>query len=168
MRGGGRKRGCSTQHYARSSNRSLLNRRRRGFIRDITDTTRNPLSHLIVTIRLTSDPFSPHARLPRSRPSYVSRTQRNFSRRALARSLTTPDGGHYGNESPAVDALERHPSTIARITRSLPATYPPSIKRARWGSASFKCSPAKKRCESLLCVLREFCSWRWFLRMPGN
>lgn len=62
------------------------------------ETTRHGTSRTRVALRLS--PVSFHPRISATTSNAIRRRKRNCSRRVLAHSLTTPDGGHYGNESP--------------------------------------------------------------------
>lgn len=89
--------------------------------------------------RARDAPPAPHRRAPLSRATSRPRrsrsvrsfpTQRSYSRRAPAHSLTTPDGSHYGNEP---SAAERANATARREPESepVPPPHPPARRPDR-------------------------------------
>jgi len=105
------------------ASRCVLNRRRRESARDTTHlrTIRPRTNHHIARFMRGSLPrASTRCAIANSRHA-TSRRKRSFSQRAPAHSLTTPDGGHYGSESP-LQMCQRHRSAIAQVTDVLPLT----------------------------------------------
>jgi len=103
------------------ASRCVLNRRRRESARDTTHlrTTRPRTNRHIARFMRGSLPrASTRCAIVNSRHA-TSRRKRSFSQRAPAHSLTTPDGGHYGSESPR-QMCQRHRSAIAQVTDVLP------------------------------------------------
>jgi len=124
--GGG---GASTTLCTKICGRSFLNRRRcKGGKKPRRDATRGRK-------RTARTSPSRSASLARARDLAVffsrltddaaaSRRNASYSRRAPAHSLTTPDGGHYGNES-SRRVRERHRSAGARVgALPPPAAHP--------------------------------------------
>lgn len=125
----------------------FLNRRRcGGKSRDAKRAEIAPRSALSQRAR---DPGVARSHRRRSFP-----TQRSYSRRAPAHSLTTPDGSHYENESPR-RLRERHHSAQARAvspSQCLPAVPTARIPRSIGQSTVLGSAPFS----NLAKVLRAF------------